>query len=396
MLRSIIVVVLLLALKESTSAQTEPSTTATAAPTAPANAPVSATITASGAFRMGMLALEKQQFRAATDAFRTATELDPANTTFLHFLAKALLYADFNNRDSVRLAFEYINLYSALGKETSALQVQKAQVLRTDIENRLESLIQDSLKAAQKQALRTNYDYSYKATAAKPPPPKVIDSSLAGASDWRCTVSIAAGILKQSNNLFDEWASGGVALRAGAWLRLTQDLDWGFDAALSLRVGGVLDQASLPAENDSTFLKRLYEVNIPLRLRFNTRSGTTFGAIAALHLENVQRFRTEDARAWQPIAPFYLIGAGLFTEPRTGETGLVAEGRLYFFSFGGTAALSRMITGSVGYAFGSADLCAEGAYAERSGAAETSLYARLALHWHFFQTLTQPKTEGQQ
>ncbi len=349
-------------------------------------------LSAPEAFRLGMLALEKQNFRAAADAFRTASNLDSTNATYLHQFAKALLYAHFNNRDSVRLAYQSMTRYAELGNEASALQTQKANLLRSDIESRLEALLQDSLSIAKKQALRTNYDYSYKATAQKPPPPKKLDSSLAGQSDWRLSPHFAAGVMQQPNGLFDKWSSGGAALRWGTWFPLAPTLDCGMDVALSLHVGGLVDQASLPtAQDTASFVSRLYEADFTARFRLNPQgTPSVFGALGAVHLENTQTLGKSDSLAWRIPQPYFLIGGGLYFEPRTGEQGLMLDGRFYFVSFGGTLPLSRMITASVGYAFGSADILAEGAFADRSPTAEirqTTLYARLALRWHIIQIL---------
>lgn len=351
-------------------------------------------ISAPEAYKAGILALERQYFRAATDAFRTATTLDPANTTYLHQLAKALFYAEGKNRDSVRLANELMNLYVSLGKESSALQMQKAQILKTDIENRLETLLQDSLKVAQREASKYGYEFGYKARLRPPPEKKAIDTSLAGQTDWRISAILSAGLFRQTVSRFDQWASGGLDIRGGAWFPLGEGLDWGFDAALAMRVGGVLEQTSSSDTFDSsTSLKRSYDVGATVRLRFSPRSTFLFGLIGSLYAENPQLLRTRDNEAWQSLRLYSLIGGGLFFEPRIGAQGIVFEAKYYALGILGTPAPSRMLSAALGYGFGSAEILAEGTYSERPEATvltmniPTTLYARLTLRWHFIQSV---------
>ncbi|MCU0426260.1 MAG: hypothetical protein MUF71_11610 [Candidatus Kapabacteria bacterium] len=356
---------------------------------------------AAEAFKSGLLALEKQQFRPAKDAFRWATVLDPVNTTYLHQFAKALFYADGKNRDSMRLANELMNLYSSLGKETSEVQLKKAQVLKTDIENRLEGLLQDSLRIAQRDAARYGADFGYKARLKPPPERKAPDSSLAGQTDWQISMLLAAGLMQQPHGRFDQWASGGVDVRWGAWLPLGDGLDWGVDAALSLRLSGLLEQTSLLSSIDSSFAyRRFYEAGTTIRLRFSPRSTIVFGVLGSVYADNAQGFRIRDNEAWSQFQPFFLAGGGVFLEPRLGLPGIILEGRYYALAFGAATTPSRIISGALGYGFGSAEILAEGMFMQRqnivsSALPQSLLYARLSLRWHFIQAVNNPQKEVQ-
>lgn len=356
---------------------------------------ISASITAPEAYKTGIAALERQYFRAATEAFRMASILDPANTTYLHQFAKALFYAEGKNRDSVRFAYELMNLYVSLGKESSSLQTQKAQILKTDIENRLETLLQDSLRMAQRDAAKYGYEFGYKARLRPPPEPKGIDSSIAGQIDWRISVILAAGLFQQAGLRFDQWSSGGLDIRGGAWFPLGEGLDWGFDAALAMRVGGILEQTSRSDVADSsTSFKRSYDVGTSVRLRFSPRSTFLFGLSGSLYAENPQLLRTSDNEAWQSLRLYSVVGGGLFLEPRIGAQGVVFEAKYYALGIIGTPSSARMLTAVLGYGFGSAELLAEGTYSERPDATmlainiPATLYARLTLRWHFIQSVS--------
>lgn len=370
--------------------------------------------TSGDAFRAGIVALEKQDFRAATDAFREAYTLDSTVNKHLHYFAKALFLAEMKNLDSVRFVQQLMALYEQRGGEESAIQRQKAQVLVSDVNTRLEILVQDSLQATQKQKVGyvSGYQYSYQATVKKP-----MDSvrservSLAGRGHFRLMLVGELGAVLQSASavrqpfeqkpFFDGWGAFGLETRGGLWLGLSPDIDWGFDGTLALRFGTLLDSGSIPTfVEPSKALQRLYEADVSARFRMNVAAGT-FGISAFAHLEYVE---TVSVGAYKPIlysenyatvfnipqggGGFHLVGAGAGWEPRDGEQGLIAEGRYYFLPVLGTAANSRLMVGRLGYSFGRASFLAEGNLATRILADETlqTLAVRLALRWHIIQT----------
>jgi hypothetical protein len=370
--------------------------------------------TSGDAFRAGIVALEKQDFRAATDAFREAYTLDSAVNKHLHYFAKALFLAEMKNLDSVRFVQHLLVLYEQRGGEESAIQRQKAQVLAADVNARLEILVRDSLQATQKQKAGyvSGYQYSYQATVKKP-----IDSirsdrvSLAGRGHFRLMLVGELGAVLQSASavrqpfeqkpFFDECGAFGLETRGGLWLGLSPDIDWGFDGTLALRFTTLLDSGSIPTfVEPAKTLQRLYEADASARMRMNVAAGT-FGISAFAHLEYVE---TVSIGAYKPILysenyktvfnipqggdGFHLVGAGVGWEPRDGEQGLIAEGRYYFLPILGTAAASRLMVGRLGYSFGRASFVAEGDLASRVLAGETvqTLALRLALRWHIIQT----------
>ncbi len=366
------------------------------------------------AFRAGMISLEKQDFRSAADAFRTAYMLDSGANKHLHYFAKALFLAEMKNLDSVRFVQQLMTLYAERGGEESALQRQKAQVLANDVESRLERLVQDSLQASQKQksGYMSGYQYSYQATVKKPtdsvPERRVF---LAGQGHFRLVLFGEVGGMLQAASaarqpseqqpFFDQWGSFGLETRGGFWGGLSPDVDWGADGTLALRFGTLLDSGSIPTlVNPAKALQRLYEADASARVRLNFSAGTV-GIAGFAHVEYVETVRIG---AYKPILysenyrtvfsipqggdSFNLVGAGLGWEPRDGEQGLLAEGRYYFLPILGTETASRLMLARIGYSFGRASLLAEGALAARVFAGETvqTLSLKLGLRWHIIQT----------
>lgn len=403
----------------TTSMLAQPATTATVTPS-PAravspNTSINISPSASvDAFRAGMISLERQDFRSAADAFRTAYTLDSSTNKHLHYFAKALFLAEMKSLDSVRFVQQLLALYAERGGEESALQRQKAQVLANDVESRLEKLVQDSLQATQKQksGYMSGYQYSYQATLKKPtdsvPERRVF---LAGLGHFRLVLFGEVGGMLQAASaarqpseqqpFFDQWGSFGLETRGGFWGGLSPDADWGVDGTLALRFGTLLDSGSVPTfVNPAKALQRLYEADASARLRVNFSAGT-LGIAGFVHMEYVETVRvggykpilySENYRTVFSIPQggdnFNLVGAGLGWEPRDGEQGFCAEGRYYFLPILGTEAASRLILARAGYSFGRASLLAEGALASRVFVGETvqTLSLKLGLRWHIIQT----------
>lgn len=393
----------------------QPATTATVTPSAARVVSPNVSPSASvDAFRAGMISLEKQDFRSAADAFRTAYTLDSGANKHLHYFAKALFLAEMKSLDSVRFVQQLLALYAERGGEESALQRQKAQVLANDVESRVEKLVQDSLQAIQKQksGYMSGYQYSYQATVKKPtdsvPERRVF---LAGQGHFRLVLFGEVGGMLQAASaarqpseqqpFFDQWGSFGLETRGGFWGGFSPDADWGADGTLALRFGTLLDSGSIPTlVNPAKALQRLYEADASARLRVNFSAGT-LGIAGFAHMEYVETVRVG---AYKPILysenyrtvfsipeggdNFNLVGAGLGWEPRDGELGLLAEGRYYFLPILGTETASRLILARVGYSFGRASLLAEGALASRVFVGETvqTLSLKLGLRWHIIQT----------
>jgi hypothetical protein len=358
-------------------------------------------------FSAGLTALEKQNFRAAADAFRSAYLLDSANMTYLRHFAKALLYAEFKNIDSVRFVQQLMQTYALRGGEANALLAEKGKILTNDVDIRIDALVQDSLREAQRLATRyvSQYQYSYRATAQKPQERPKDSVSLAGTSVWRASLLIQAGAMIQPNATLDHW--GDVNLRFGAafWGTLGEGADIGGDVGLLGSLGAMLESGSIPTRADTgTALRRLYAAEFAARCRvhLHTVGVVSLGAVA--HVENAQKLGLSGAEDIATSAlvgtPFHLLGAGIGWEPRDGAEGLIFSGRYFFFPFLGTNSETRMMTAQIGYAFGRAALVVDGAYAERSrittGSASTAistLSARVGLHWHFLQAITAKKEE---
>ncbi|MBL7993100.1 MAG: hypothetical protein JNN25_16810, partial [Candidatus Kapabacteria bacterium] len=106
----------------TTSMLAQPATTATVTPS-PAravspNTSINISPSASvDAFRAGMISLERQDFRSAADAFRTAYTLDSGTNKHLHYFAKALFLAEMKSLDSVRFVQQLLALYAERGGE---------------------------------------------------------------------------------------------------------------------------------------------------------------------------------------------------------------------------------------------------------------------------------------
>jgi hypothetical protein len=354
---------------------------------------------ATSAFNGGIFALEKQNFRSAAHFFRTAYILDSANMTYLRHLAKALFHAEYNTLDSVRLAQQYLREYKERGGEQNLLWVEKANILTNDVNARVEALVQDSLRAAQKLANRyvSPYEYSYRATAQKPIEKVKAPESLAGKSVWTASLLLGAGLMQQPNTTFDRWIAGGLSIRAAFWGGLGETSDIGGDVGIRGTFGGLLESGSVPTRTDTgTALRRVYDGELTARLRFHFHSAGMLAFGATAHLENAQTlgFTPENAATSVLVGiPFHVLGAGLGWEPRDGGEGLIANGRYFFFPFLGTDTRARMITASVGYTFGRASMLVEGAFAQRSATAST-LALQVVLHWHFIQAISE-KREGE-
>lgn len=365
-------------------------------------------------FRAGLLALEKQDFRTATDAFRAAYLLDTTVNKYLHYFAKALFLAEMKNRDSVRFVQSLLAEYEQRGGEDNTVQRQKAQILAADVVVRLEALLQDSLQAAQRQKAGyvSGYQYSYQATARNPSD-SVVQApriALAGRGHFRLGLFGELGAVLQSASsvqelsrqkpFFDQWGGFGIETRGGFWQGLSPDMDWGVDGILGLRFGTLVDSGSIPTLIvPAKSLQRLYEAESSVQFRLNIAAGT-LGVAASAHLEYVE---TVAVGAYKPILysenyktifcvpqggfPFHLVGAGAGWEPRDGEQGLLVEGRYYFLPILGTVPQSSLITGKIGYSFSRAALIAEGALANRVLAGELvqTVLLRLGLRWFIIQ-----------
>jgi hypothetical protein len=352
---------------------------------------------AASEFNQGISALEKQNFRAATDAFRSAYLLDSANMTYLRHLAKALFYAEFKNLDSVRFAQYLLLKYNARGGEANPLLAEKGKILTNDVNARVDVLVEDSLRTAQRLATRyvSPYQYSYRATAEKPKERPKDSLSLVGKSIWTASLLIQAGVMLQPNQTFDHWGEGALSLRAAFWGRLSDGMDIGGEGGIMGAFGAMLESGSIPAVSDNgRSLRRTYVGEATARLRFHFHGLGVVSVGAFGHLENAQTLGFTPERVIDSVlvgTPFNLLGAGLAFEPREGAEGLILSGRYYFFPFLGTTPLARMITANVGYSFGRAALVLEGIYAERTVSANlptTTIAARVGLHWHFLQAVS--------
>lgn len=352
-------------------------------------------------FNSGISALEKQQFRTATNAFRTAYLLDSANMTYLRHFAKALFYAEFNNIDSVRLAQELLRIYKERGGENNSLYAEKGKILTNDVNTRVDDLVQDSLRAAQRAATKyiSQYQYSYRATAEKPVERPKDTASLAGKAIWTAFLHIQAGIMQQPNTLFDHWGEVSIGGKGAFWSALGEGTDIGGEFGLHGGLGAMLESGSIPNRIDTgVALRRLYsaEVFARCRIHFHTAGILALGAVA--HAENMQTLGYTPENIAGSILqgnPFHLVGAGLCWEPRDSKEGLFAEGRYFFLPVLGTQTASRMITGILGYSFGRATLSLEGLYATRSfpvrSEALTTLALRVGLRWNFVQAFTEER-----
>lgn len=350
-------------------------------------------------FSAGLTALEKQNFRAASDSFRSAYLLDSANMTTLRHFAKALFYAEYKNIDSVRFVHELLRVYEVRGGEANPLWQEKGNILKKDVGERLDVLIADSLKTAQKEATRfaTQYQYSYRATATKPVEHPKDTFSLAGQSVWTASLLIQAGVMLQPNRSLDHWGDVSLAVRGAFWGAMSETADIGWDVGVNASLGAMLESGSIPTRSDTAnALRRLYSGELGARLRFYFHNTGVLAVGGYGRLENGQTLgNTPENIATSALqgVPFHLLGAGLHWEPREGAEGLLVGGRFFFLPFLGTYSQARMITALLGYSFGRAALTLDGIYAERSESSST-LAARVSLHWHFVQVVSEKNNEA--
>ncbi len=349
-------------------------------------------------FSAGLTALEKQDFRTARNSFRSSYLLDSANMTTLRHFAKALFYAEYKNIDSVRFVRELLRVYDVRGGEANPLWQEKGNILKKDVGDRLDVLIADSLQAAQKEALRfaTQYQYSYRATAVKPLERPKDSLSLAGKSIWTASFLIQAGVMLQPNRSLDHWGDVSLGVRGAFWGKMSETADIGGDVGIHGTFGAMLESGSVPTRIDTgSALRRMYSGELGARLRFYFHNTGVFAVGGYGRVENTQTLgNTPENIATSALRgiPFHLVGAGLHWEPREGAEGLLVGGRFFFVPFLGTYSKARMITALVGYSFGRAALTLDALYAERSESTST-LAARVSLHWHFLQAVSEKKSE---